>query len=407
MFVIDIAGPTGLSGRFGVSGQGGLLNPVPKADSDSAYVDAAVKALTKFITEKIRAPVPAPATPAAPAPNAGQLRRRMFLDTMRAIRDLGYPGAIDRGQQQFLENDVMGGSAPSITMSASKNFSVENPTDPAAVATQARAFQAQYRNGNTQVGDVTITQTVAFKYRAQVVNLLLTIPSKDARLPGPTDTNVDLAGSIGEYFARGSRGTAPAQVRSLIAVVSLTVARRGAGGRTAGTTRTAGSSEFMDLVWNPNVRDAFREVRDEAIAESGHGGGYPGTIAAKTGYRIRTNDVMSEKDARAYADKDVNNNDKWDNSAFAVPVTRERVLATDKVTVTVTARDEKEALRQANMRIYATGRLPPNGIVQVSELVPKKVSETARTVTLEVTGTRKIVTGGTTDGWLFYGWAPS
>ena len=115
---------------------------------------------------------------------------------------------------------------------------------------------------------------------------------------------------------------------------------------------------------------------------------------------------MTEAEASAFMDKDVDNNDKWSDRAFAVPVTRAKVLTTDKVTVTITARDEKEALRQAQMRIYATGRFPPNANVVVSDLVSKKVDETPRTKTFDITGTRKAVLVGMTDGWLFYGWAP-
>jgi hypothetical protein len=58
------------------------------------------------------------------------------------------------------------------------------------------------------------------------------------------------------------------------------------------------------------------------------------------------------------------------------------------------------------MRIYATGRFPPNADVSVTDLVAKKTAETARTKTFEVTGTRKAVLTGKIEGWLFYGWAP-
>jgi hypothetical protein len=58
------------------------------------------------------------------------------------------------------------------------------------------------------------------------------------------------------------------------------------------------------------------------------------------------------------------------------------------------------------MRIYATGRFPPNADVSVTDLVAKKTAETPRTKTFEVTGTRKAVLTGKIEGWLFYGWAP-
>lgn len=178
------------------------------------------------------------------------------------------------------------------------------------------------------------------------------------------------------------------------------------GGRTAGTTRTAGATTFSNLVWISDVGSAFRSVHQEELAEHGHRDGYPGTIAAKSSYTVRAKEPMTQAEASAFAYKDVNNNDKWDRNAFAVPVSKGTVLSTDKVTVTVTARDEREAVRQAKMRIYATGRFPPNADVVVSDLVAQKTAETPRTKTFDVTGTRKAVLTGKIDGWLFYGWAP-
>jgi hypothetical protein len=326
---------------------------------------------------------------------------------MRALRsNIEYPGTLGAAAETEI-NKVLTGAAPSATLSVSKMVPVASPADPsdaASVQALARKVQGQFKNGTAQIGNVTITQKVTLKYRAQVVNLLLTIPSKDARLPGPTNPSVDLAGSVGEYFARGSKSALPARVTSFIADVEVTISRQ--GGRLAHTTRTAGATTFENLVWIPDVGAAFRSVRQEELEAHGHREGYPGTIAAKSGYTIRTKDPMTEAAAFAWAGKDVDRNDKWDSDALAVPVTKQRVLATDKVTVSVSARDEKEALRQAKLRIYATGRFPPNADVVVSELVSKKISETARTKTFEVTGTRKAVMTGKIDGWLFYGWAP-
>lgn len=178
-------------------------------------------------------------------------------------------------------------------------------------------------------------------------------------------------------------------------------------GRLARTTRTAGATTFSNLVWIADVGSAFRSVRQDELEEHGHREGYPGTIAAKSSYTVRAKEPMTSSAAHAFADKDVDKNDKWDSDAFAVPVSKGTALSTDKVTVTVTARDEKEAMRQAKMRIYATGRFPPNADVVVTDLVAKKTAETPRTKTFEVTGTRKAVLTGRIDGWLFYGWAPT
>lgn len=401
---IDPTGTAHIFGHYGLRSDSTLSKVVPKTafgESFETYVDAAVDAVASFITASTT-PTRAPAPVSAPAQDTPHIRA--VLRGLRGL-EIEYPGTLGAAAETEI-NKVLTGAVPSITLSTTKLSQVENPTDPVAVAIQARAFQAQYHGGTTQVGNITITQTVALKYRAQIVNLLLTIPSKDARLPGPTDSSVDLAGSIKEYFARGSKGSLPALVRSLIADVTVTITRQGAVGRTAGTTRTAGAADFENMVWIPNVREAFDSVHQDELAEHGHRDGYPGTIAAKSGYAIRVRDPMTERQAHEYVRKDISNNGKWDRNAFAIPVTKERVLATDKITVTVTARDEKEALRQAKMRIYATGRFPPNATAVVSDLVPKKISETARTKTFEVTGTRKVVMADTTDGWLFYGVAP-
>jgi hypothetical protein len=198
----------------------------------------------------------------------------------------------------------------------------------------------------------------------------------------------------------------PPTKAAAIIIAYLKVPNPKTAARTAGTTRTAGATTFENLVWISDVGAAFRSVREQKLDTYGHREGYPGTIAAKSSYTVRAKDPMTQAEASAFADKDVNNNNKWDNDAYAVPVSRGTVLSTDKVTVTVTARDERDALRHAKMRIYATGRFPPNADVIVSDMVAKKTAETPRTKTFDVTGTRKAVLTGKIDGWLFYGWAP-
>ena len=347
-------------------------------------------------------PAPPPKSTVAPSGGSGGVTPhiRAVLRELRGLR-IGYPGTLGAAAETEI-NKVLTGAAPSITLTVSKLFPVEDSiqSDVQAIQDFARKVQVQYKNGTAQVGNVTITQKVTLKYRATISNSLVT---QDA---------LDLADAVGKYFVHHAEGVArrpgrvisPAMVKSFIAAVEVTVSRQ--GGRTASTTRTAGSTTFDNLVWNPNISNAFRDIRSEELEEHGHREGYPGTIAAKSRYEVRATEPMTEAEARAFMAKDVNNNDKWSDRAFAVPVTRAKVLTTDKVTVTITARDEKEALRQAQMRIYATGRFPPNANVVVSDLVPKKVSETPRTKTFEITGTRRAVLVGTTDGWLFYGWAP-
>ena len=393
---------------FGTTGYSTRDQPVSHA-SAAEYIVKQLK--LPGLATSAPTPTPTPAPTPTPTPSVGGVTPHIRA-VLRALRsNIGYPGTLGADAETEI-NKVLTGAAPSVTLSVSKIVPVAALPDIAPVAASvqalARKVQDQFKNGTAQVGNVTITQKVMLKYRAQVVNLLLTIPG-GASLPGPTDPSADrdgsLAGSVAEYFARGSKGALPARITSFIVDVWVTVSRP-MRARLARTTRTAGATTFENLVWISDAGAAFRSVRQEELEEHGHREGYPGTIAAKSGYTVRARDPMTEAAAFAWANNDVNHNDKWDTDALAVPVSRGTVLSTDKVTVTVSARDEKEALRQAKLRIYATGRFPPDADVVVSEFVAKKVSETARTKTFEVTGTRKAVMNGKVDGWLFYGWAP-
>jgi hypothetical protein len=375
-------GSKGLLGYYGVPGQGSLTNPVPTTNSDSAYVDAAVKALVKFITEKIRAPAP------APAPTPGSTSVPTAQTVVREVRRVvQYPGTLGFPERDLIQK-VLTGESSTATLTNSKIIAVPDQATLTGVLDLARGGLNQFKNTTLQLGDITITQKVTPKLRALFANSVRTVPAEN------------LTGTIEKYFAASSTP----QVTSLIFYVELTISKQ--GGRRASMTRSAGATTFDNLVWNPNISNAFRGIRSDELEEHGHRDGYPGTIAAKSRYEIRASEPMSEAEARAFMNKDVDKNDKWSDRAFAVPVTKERVLATDKVTVTVIARDEKEAQRQAKMRIFATGRFPPNATVATSDFVLKLVSETPRTKTFEVTGTRKVVMDRTTDGWLFYGWAP-
>lgn len=390
----------GVVGHYGVTTDPVLPHRVSGATVEK-YIDAAVTALAEFARPTAAAPKN---TPSGLSNGGVTPHIRAVLRELRGLR-IGYPGTLGAAAETEI-NKVLTGAAPSITLTASKLVPVADAmqSDVASVQGLARKVQDQFKNGTAQVGNVIITQKVALKYRAQVVNLLLTIPSKDARAPGPTDPNVDLAGSIGEYFARGSKGSLPAKVTSLIASIQLTVSRQ--NGRVARTNRTAGATTFEYVVWDSNAEEAFTNLREEERDRYGHREGYPGTIAAKSSYTVRNDKVMTLEEARAFAERDIDRNDKWNINAFAVPLSKGTALHTDKVTVTITARDEKEALRQAKMRIYATGRFPPNADVSVTDLVAKKTAETARTKTFAVTGTRKAFLTGKIEGWLFYGWAP-
>lgn len=169
--------------------------------------------------------------------------------------------------------------------------------------------------------------------------------------------------------------------------------------------RMAGASDFTVFAPGSDAGRAFRDAVDEARYESGHGG-YSGTISEKHDYKIRSNTPMSKKDAYAFADKDIDQNDKW-GPAFAVPVSEERVLKAEPVTVTVEAKNDADAIRQGTFRIKATGRVPPKATILVEGVKVKKTGGGPRVSTYEVTGTRKQAVLGEIKGWLFYGFASS
>jgi hypothetical protein len=180
--------------------------------------------------------------------------------------------------------------------------------------------------------------------------------------------------------------------------------------RAASTTRQAGASGFSNYVALKDPDRAFDTARESAGHDSGRGG-YSGTIYEKHGYTIRSRTPMSMTEANAFARNDINNNDKW-GDAFAIPVSEEKVLAKDTVTVTVEARDAEEARRKGIMLIKATGRVPHGGASIVVDVPAgttgmKLMNKGARVSTWEVTGVRKQVLVGEITGWLFYGYASS
>ena len=180
--------------------------------------------------------------------------------------------------------------------------------------------------------------------------------------------------------------------------------------RAASTTRQAGGSGFSNYVTGKDPGRAFDTARESAGHDSGRGG-YSGTIYEKPGYTIRSRTPMSKKEAVAFANKDIESNDKW-GDAFAIPVSEEKVLAKDTVTVTVEARDAETARRKGILLIKATGRVPHGGASIVVDVPAgtagmKLTNKGARVSTWEVTGVRKQSIVGEITGWLFYGIASS
>lgn len=120
----------------------------------------------------------------------------------------------------------------------------------------------------------------------------------------------------------------------------------------ASQNKEAGASEFSEVVWIADVKQAF----NHAVSEARHGygnEGYTGTIAEKGNYRVRANNPMSPREAGSFADKDIENTDKW-GPAFAVPVSRGSDKGVEKVVkVKVKAKDIQAARMQADSDVRA------------------------------------------------------
>jgi hypothetical protein len=82
--------------------------------------------------------------------------------------------------------------------------------------------------------------------------------------------------------------------------------------------RKAGGNEFWVYIKDSNVKQAFRQAVDDARHESGHGG-YTGTIAEKSEFKIRQHSPMTQEQADKFTGTDIEKNDKW-GPAFAIPI---------------------------------------------------------------------------------------
>ena len=104
--------------------------------------------------------------------------------------------------------------------------------------------------------------------------------------------------------------------------------------REEGLLKTAGGVDFYEWGAGSDPRKIFNDLQDEAERirkneqflwtdddeddwDDWHEG-YSGTIAEKDGFRIRSREKMSKREAEKFADKDIDNNDKW-GPAFAIP----------------------------------------------------------------------------------------
>lgn len=169
---------------------------------------------------------------------------------------------------------------------------------------------------------------------------------------------------------------------------------------------TAGGTDFQVYIEDKNVDTAFQKARDKYRNERGSDS-YSGTIKEKSDYKVRSHEVRNMNDAQKFVDQDIEGNQKW-GPAFAIPVSKEKVLKTENVTVTIEAKDLNDARKRGSIKIKATGRIPPNASIIVNVKGVKEVPGAGvRVKTFEVIGERKAVLSGDVTGWLFYGVASS
>jgi hypothetical protein len=170
--------------------------------------------------------------------------------------------------------------------------------------------------------------------------------------------------------------------------------------------RKAGGVDVITYSPGKRVEDAWRDAVDEATREYGHQDGYSGAINSIHGYRIKTNEPMYRQRAYAQAEREVASMAK-DEKAWAIPVTEEKVLKKEVVTVNVEARDEKDAIRKGTLLIKATGRIPPRAAILVTIQKVQPATGSGRLKTFVVTGERRASLLGEIVGWVFYGVARS
>lgn len=216
--------------------------------------------------------------------------------------------------------------------------------------------------------------------------------------------------AVAERIRKSVHTRSPGVLYSAKGMVTITLVW--AQTRAASTDRVskkflqAGSTPFYNVIWDPDPKRAFQEARQEARDEYGHQQGYSGSIYNKDSYHIVQKEPLPRDRAMEIADKRIDRLDKWGH-AEAIPVSQDKVLGKETVTVTVKARDEKDAIKKGSLLIKATGRIPPKVQIVVSDIKVKAVGGGSRVKDWSVTGVRKQVRAGTLDGWLFYGWSSS
>lgn len=130
--------------------------------------------------------------------------------------------------------------------------------------------------------------------------------------------------------------------------------------------KTAGGTDFIDFIKEPNPDKAFRTLVQKSRFESGHGG-YTGTIAEKSDFVIKDRSGLTKDEADDYAYRLVDKNDKW-GPAWAVAVVESKDLGIKDVTGTVKAKNPGDARDLATQEIKTKAKLKDEMSLSIKRL---------------------------------------
>ena len=126
--------------------------------------------------------------------------------------------------------------------------------------------------------------------------------------------------------------------------------------------KQAGTEPFVDYGYGTNANNVFIFLKKQAQYEYGSTG-YTGTIAEKDGFVMATREVMTESQAREYANKHYNDYKKF-GDAGCVAFGEEKILVEKDFEVKVKARNKGEAIKKVREKMMG-GKKRAGAIIEV------------------------------------------
>ncbi len=145
--------------------------------------------------------------------------------------------------------------------------------------------------------------------------------------------------------------------------------------------KQAGAEGFVDYGYGTNANRVFQELIQEAQEEHGSRG-YTGTIAEKYNFVMATREVMTERQAREYADEHYDDYEKY-GPAGCVAFGEEKVLVSKDFEVKVKAKNRQEAINKVREKMMGGKKragavvevqIPYNGAVLTTPAGKRKIS---------------------------------